>query len=148
MPLFLSKQLRAEKKVISELRDKIKKSEKIKYVYDERTALHTYKLDNMVVKFYGMAGDVGLIVDNKSGKEIVNIKYRSWYPNNTKPRYRWLNRLWDFANKRWEKVHAYEIKQKKLKEAKEALDMSIKQKEAEEKQLAETLTALEKLRGM
>ena len=54
MALFLSKQLREEKKIISELKNKIRQSKNIKYIspsYSE-SGLREYYLDDLILKFY------------------------------------------------------------------------------------------------
>lgn len=150
MLFLLDKQLRAEKSIISELKDKIKQSKTIKYYgpFDGGELFHEYRIDDLILKFHVVPGECLLIVDDKAGKEIVCIKYESWYPDNKKPRYRWVNRLHNIAKKHYEKLHADEIKRKKLKEAQKALEMTTKIKKQQQTQLNSTLKALQKIQGL
>lgn len=144
MPLFLSNQLREEKKIISELKRKIQKSKTMEY--DENDPLLcNYTLDDLILGFHVNPGDALLVVSSKSGKEIVSIEHQEWFRNDTKPRYKWIKQLYKLAKDRYVELHKDEIKRQRLAEATKNIEIADK---AKEKQLAVTKRALERIRKL
>jgi hypothetical protein len=150
MAIFLSKQLREEKKIISELKNKIKQSKNIKYVspsYSEN-GFREYYLDDLILKFHIDPGRALLVVCDKSGKKIIKMDYESWHADANKPKYKWIDKLEDLAQKCYQNIHADEISRKKFKAAQEALESANKIKKEQDAKLIATHKALQKIQSL
>lgn len=150
MALFLSKQLREEKKIISELKNKIRQSKNIKYIspsYSE-SGLREYYLDDLILKFYIDPGKALLVVCDKSDKKIIKMDYESWQRDVDKPKYKWIDKLEDLAQKRYKDIHADEINQKKFKAAQKMLESANKRKKEQDAKLMATHKALQKIQDL